>query len=35
LKKTQSIEKTEKVFLKDKKGNLKEIWNRDNGILIK
>lgn len=28
-------EKTEKVFLKDKKGNLKEIWNRDNGILIK
>lgn len=28
-------ENTEKVFLKDKKGNLKEIWNRDNGILIK
>ena len=28
-------ENTERVFLKDKKGNLKEIWNRDNGILIK
>lgn len=26
---------TERVFLKDKKGNIKEIWNKDNGILIK
>lgn len=26
---------TERVFLKDKKGNVKEIWNRGNGILIK
>lgn len=26
---------TERVFLKDKKGNIKEIWNKDSGILIK
>ena len=26
---------TERVFLKDRKGNLKEIWNKDNGILVK
>lgn len=26
---------TERVFLKDNKGNLKEIWNKNNGILIK
>lgn len=26
---------TQRVFLKDKKGNLKEIWSKDNGILIK
>ena len=26
---------TERVFLKDKKGNIKEIWNKDNGIIIK
>lgn len=25
---------TERVFLKDTKGNLKEIWNKDNGVLI-
>lgn len=27
-------ENTERVFLKDKKGNIKEIWNKDNGILV-
>lgn len=26
---------TEKVFLKDKNGHTKEIWNKDNGVLIK
>ncbi len=26
---------TERVFLKDKKGNIKEIWNKDNGIIVK
>lgn len=26
-------ENTERVFLKDKKGNVKEIWNKDNGVL--
>ena len=26
---------TERVFLKDKKGNIKEIWNKDNGIYSK
>ncbi len=26
---------TERVFLKDNKGNIKEIWNKDNGIQIK
>ena len=25
---------TERVFLKDKKGNVKEVWNKDNGVLI-
>lgn len=25
---------TERVFLKDIKGNVKEIWNKDNGILV-
>lgn len=28
-------ENTERVFLRDKKGNIKEIWNKDNGVLIK
>lgn len=27
-------ENTERVFLKDKKGNVKEIWNKDDGVLI-
>ena len=25
---------TEKIFLRDKKGNMREIWNKDNGILL-
>lgn len=28
-------ENTERIFLKDKKGNVKEIWNKWNGFLIK
>ena len=25
---------TEKIFLRDKKGNMRELWDKDNGILL-